>query len=88
MKKHKQKKINNIWFWLTIFLAFITITFIVISVTNDHFKQLWSFWGWYLVLAIIIGLLTSSIVLFARKYRKIDNHQKMNKLESKKTKFK
>ncbi len=71
-----------------LFLTFMLISFIIISVTNNYFKQLWSFWGWYLVLAIIIGLLNSSIVLFLRKYRNINNHQKMKKLETKKTKFK
>lgn len=88
MNKTKQKKINNTWFWLMLFLVFILVTFIVISVTNDHFKQLWSFWGWYLILAIIIGLLSFSIILFVRKYKTIDNNKKMQKLETKKTKFK
>ena len=87
MNKIKRKKINNCWFWLMLFLIFIILTFIILAVSNSRLQQLWNFWGWYLVLGILISLLAISIVLFIRRYRNINNSQKLKYLVDKRRKF-
>lgn len=77
-------KINNIWLYIMIIMIFSLVTMIIVSGTIANFRAVWTFWSWYLFLAVFIGILVFVIIMFMRKLRKVKLDNKIEDKQSSK----
>lgn len=75
-------KLNNIWLYIMIIMIFSFITMIIVSGTVANFRAVWTFWSWYLFLAIFIGILIFASIMFIRKLRKVKLDNKIEDKQS------
>lgn len=75
-------KLNNIWLYIMIIMIFCLATMIIVSGTVANFRAVWTFWSWYLFLAIFIGILVFVIIMFMRKLRKVKLDNKIEDKQS------
>lgn len=83
-KKRKIKKpINNIYFYLILFLLMIIFSSLIFIFTNQNFESIRSFWGWWLIFSVFIILLAFFIFKFIRNIIKFKKCKNKNKLKDK-----
>ena len=75
-------KINNIWLYIMAIMIFCLVTMIIVSCVVANFRVVWTFWSWYLFLAIFIGILVFVIIMFMRKLRKVKLDNKLTDKQS------
>lgn len=75
-------KINNIWLYIMAIMIFCLVTMIIVSCVVANFRAVWTFWSWYLFLAIFIGILVFVIIMFMRKLRKVKLDNKLTDKQS------
>ncbi len=75
-------KINNIWLYIMIIMIFCLATMIIVSSTVANFRAVWTFWSWYLFLAIFIGILVFVIIMFIRHIKKVNLDNKLDDKQS------
>lgn len=75
-------KINNIWLYIMIIMIFSLVTMIIVSCTVANFRAVWTFWSWYLFLAIFIGILVFVIIMFIRHIKKVNLDNKLDDKQS------
>ena len=75
-------KINNLWLYIMIIMIFCLATMIIVSSTVAHFRAVWTFWSWYLFLAVFIGILVFVIIMFIRHIKKVNLDNKLDDKQS------
>ncbi len=75
-------KINNIWLYIMIIMIFSLVTMIIVSSTVANFRAVWTFWSWYLFLAVFIGILVFVIIMFIRHMKKVKLDNKIEDKQS------
>lgn len=75
-------KINNIWLYIMIIMIFSLVTMIIVSCAVANFRAVWTFWSWYLFLAIFIGILVFVIIMFIRHIKKVNLDNKLDDKQS------